>query len=165
MKCMEQNGNRFCPTSEPMDAQDSEILRPYAIHAGTSLQEWMKGLDALVVIESALMNVFLLAKSLGVKKCVLILNMDWSDPNQVLRFYYSYTIKNWLGHFIFLVDFIGSSCLRNRVLDQRDCSLWHNSEIDWSKGHRAFNSLVDSGSSGADQRFAKFEGVKIFFIK
>ena len=81
--CLEETSGGFCSTSENLTEEDSNILQPYASLAGTRIEDWMKGLEAIVVLESALLHVFLLAKSLSVKKCVLILNMDWSDPSQV----------------------------------------------------------------------------------
>jgi hypothetical protein len=37
----------------------------------------------VIVLESALENVFRLAQALHVRKCVLVLNMDWTDPSKV----------------------------------------------------------------------------------
>ena len=82
-KCLEENGQSFCSTSERISSEDSQILQPYLTHAGIRIEDWMKGLDAVVVLETALLNVFLLARSLKINKCILVLNLDWSDPSQV----------------------------------------------------------------------------------
>ena len=66
-----------------MSDEDSPILRPHTIHQGIRIDDWMKGLDVVVVLESALQNVFRLAHALHVSKCVLVLNMDWTDPSKV----------------------------------------------------------------------------------
>jgi hypothetical protein len=82
-ECLEENGQRFCSTSERISSEDSQILQPYLSHEGIRIEDWMNDLDAIVVLETALLNVFLLAKSLKIKKSVLVLNMDWTDPSQV----------------------------------------------------------------------------------
>jgi hypothetical protein len=66
-----------------MHEDDSQLLKPHTIRHGTRIDDWMKGLEVLIVLESALQNVFRLAQTLHVRKCVLILNLDWTDPTQV----------------------------------------------------------------------------------
>jgi hypothetical protein len=79
----QQNGDRYCAISEKMSEHDSHILKPHTINHGTRIDDWMKGLDVVIVLESALQNVFRLAHELHVRKCVLVLNMDWTDPSKV----------------------------------------------------------------------------------
>ncbi len=66
-----------------MSEHDSQILKPFTVSHGTRIHDWMEGLDVVIVLESALQNVFRLAQTLHVRKCVLVLNMDWADPSKV----------------------------------------------------------------------------------
>ncbi len=85
--CLEQqNDDRYCAISEKMSAHDSQILKPHTVSHGTRIENWMKDLDVVIVLESALENVFRLAQALHVRKCVLVLNMDWTDPSKVQKF-------------------------------------------------------------------------------
>ncbi|KAJ1491344.1 hypothetical protein T484DRAFT_1882890 [Baffinella frigidus] len=77
-------GRRFCTGAEPLSTNDSALLGPIAAPEGTEVAAWLAQLDTLVVFESPLKSVFRAAHAAGVHSKVLVLNVDWTDPAQVI---------------------------------------------------------------------------------
>jgi len=85
LQCIEdQTGGRFCATADALPADASTIFRENMVAAGTDVREWLKTLDVVVVFESTLRSFFGAAHKLGVRQKVLVLNIDWTEPNALL---------------------------------------------------------------------------------
>ena len=79
----DQQGRSLCQQSSGMAEGSSQTLEPHAVREGTKLESWLGTIDAIVVMESALTNVFSLAHKRGVRSKIIFLNLEWSDPRQV----------------------------------------------------------------------------------
>jgi hypothetical protein len=79
----DQQGRSLCQLSSGMPEGSSQTLEPHAVREGTKLESWLGTIDAIVVMESALPNVFSLAHKRGVRSKIIFLNLEWSDPRQV----------------------------------------------------------------------------------
>lgn len=79
----DQQGRSLCQLSSGMAEGSSQALEPLAVPEGTKLASWLGAIDAVVVMESTLPNVFALAHKSGVRSKIIFLNLEWSDPHQV----------------------------------------------------------------------------------
>jgi hypothetical protein len=85
MQCVEDRARgKFCATADALGPGDSSIFERHMVAAGTDVREWLKTLDVVVVFESVLRSFFATAHKLGVRKKVLVLNIDWTEPNALL---------------------------------------------------------------------------------
>jgi hypothetical protein len=85
MQCVEdRTRGKFCATADALGPGDSAIFEHHMVAAGTDVREWLKTVDVVVVFESVLRSFFAAAHKLGVRKKVLVLNIDWTEPNTLL---------------------------------------------------------------------------------
>ena len=78
---------KFCASADALKPGDSTIFQDHMVAAGTDVREWLRAIDVLVVFESVLRSVFAAAHKAGVRQKVLVLNIDWIDPNSLLALY------------------------------------------------------------------------------
>jgi hypothetical protein len=87
MQCVEdRTRGKFCATADALSPGDSAIFEYHMVAAGTNVREWLHHtpVDVVVVFESVLRSFFAAAHKLGVRKKVLVLNIDWTEPNALL---------------------------------------------------------------------------------
>lgn len=78
---------KFCASADALKPGDSTIFQDHMVAAGTDVREWLRAIDVLVVFESVLRSVFAAAHKAGVRQKVLVLNIDWIEPNSLLALY------------------------------------------------------------------------------
>jgi hypothetical protein len=86
VQCLEdRNYGRFCATANALNPGDSSSsFQSHMVPAGMDVRDWLKTVDVVVVFESMLHSFFAAAHALGVHRKVLVLNIDWTEPNSLL---------------------------------------------------------------------------------
>lgn len=88
VRCLEDPARgKFCASANALKPGDSSVFEDHMVAAGTDVREWLQTVDVLVVFESVLRSVFAAAHKLGVRQKVLVLNIDWIEPNLLLALY------------------------------------------------------------------------------
>ena len=85
VRCLEDRvRGKFCASADALNPGDSSIFKEHMVPAGTDVRDWLRTVDVVIVFESVLRSVFAAAHKLGVRRKVLVLNIDWIEPNSLL---------------------------------------------------------------------------------
>jgi len=88
VRCLEdRKRGQFCASADALNPGDSSIFEDHMVPAGTDVRDWLRTVDVVVVFESVLRSVLAAAHKAGVRRKVLVLNIDWIEPNSLLALY------------------------------------------------------------------------------